>query len=142
VKIVYFVSRNYATIKKNTRFAFSIRLFTACKLLLVQEGGLRLPKQARDGRLQIAYKKVVTMHNPNRDILVLLKQELMTAQAMEREVSLLHELLYTVERLDNLVTAHELLDLNKFKVISKFAHIKNYLRSGKEKPFVFLNNLN
>ena len=59
------------------------------------------------------------MHNPNRDILVLFKQELMTAQAMERQVSLLHDLLYKVERLDNLVTAHELLDLNKFKVISK-----------------------
>lgn len=82
------------------------------------------------------------MHNPNRDILVLLKQELMTAQAMEREVSLLHELLYTVEKLDNLVTAHELLDLNRYKVISKPFQIKNFLRSGKEKPFVFLNNLN
>jgi hypothetical protein len=82
------------------------------------------------------------MHNPNRDILVLFKQELMTAQAMERQVSLLHDLLYKVERLDNLVTAHELLDLNKFKVISKAFQIKNYLRSGKEKPFVFLNNLN
>ena len=82
------------------------------------------------------------MHNPNRDILVLFKQELMTAQAMERQVSLLHDLLYKVERLDNLVTAHELLDLNKFKVISKAFQINNYLRSGKEKPFVFLNNLN
>ncbi len=82
------------------------------------------------------------MHNPNRDILVLLKQELMTAQAMEREVSLLHSLLYTVEKLDNVVTAHEILDLNKYKVISKPFQIKNYLRSGKEKAFVFLNNLN
>ncbi len=82
------------------------------------------------------------MHNPNRDILVLLKQELMTPQAMERQVSMLHELLYTVEKLDNLVTAHELLDLNRFKVISKSFQIKNFLRSGKEKPFVFLNNLN
>ncbi len=82
------------------------------------------------------------MHNPNRDILVLFKQELMTAQAMERQVSLLHDLLYRVEKLDNLVTAHELIDLNKFKIISKSFHIKNYLRSGKEKPFVFLNNMN
>ena len=82
------------------------------------------------------------MNNPNRDILVLFKQELMTPQAMEHEVSLLHDLLYTVERLDNIVTSHELLDLNKNKVINKLAHIKNYLRSGKEKAFVFLNNKN
>ncbi len=82
------------------------------------------------------------MNNPNRDILVLFKQELMTPQAMEREVTLLHDLLYNVERLDNVVAAHELLDLNKYKVISKHMIIKNYLRSGKEKAFVFLNNKN
>jgi hypothetical protein len=82
------------------------------------------------------------MHNPNRDILVLFKQELMTPQAMEHEVSLLHELLYRVERLDNIVTAHELLDINRYKVISKPASIKNYLKSKAEKPFVFLNNKN
>lgn len=82
------------------------------------------------------------MINPNRDILVLFKQELMTPQAMEHQVTLLHDLLYNVERLDNLVTAHELLDLNKYKLISKPHLIKEYLRSGKEKPFVFLNNKN
>lgn len=82
------------------------------------------------------------MYNPNRDILVLLKQGLMTPQAMEREVSFLHELLYHVERLDNIVTAHELLDLNKYKKISKPAYVKNFLKTGKEKPFVFLNNKN
>ena len=82
------------------------------------------------------------MHNPNRDILVLFKQELMTPQAMEHEVSLLHELLYRVERLDNIVAAHELLDINKYKIISKAASIKNYLKNKAEKPFVFLNNKN
>lgn len=82
------------------------------------------------------------MHNPNRDILVLFKQELMTAQAMEHEVSLLHNLLYKVERLDNIVTAHELLDLNKYKVISNRVQVKAFLRNKKEKPFVFLNNKN
>ncbi len=82
------------------------------------------------------------MHNPNRDILVLFKQELMTPQAMEHEVTLLHSLLYKVERLDNIVTAHELLDLNKYRVISKPNLIKAFLRNKKEKPFVFLNNKN
>jgi len=82
------------------------------------------------------------MHNPNRDILVLFKQELMTPQAMEHEVSLLHSLLYKVERLDNIVTAHELLDLNKYKVISNPVQVKTFLRTKKEKPFVFLNNKN
>ena len=82
------------------------------------------------------------MYNPNRDILVLLKQDLMTLQDMEREVSLLHELLYHVERLENVVAAHELIDLNKYKLISKPTFVKNFLKAGKEKPFVFLNNKN
>jgi hypothetical protein len=82
------------------------------------------------------------MHNPNRDILVLFKQELMSPQAMEHEVSLLHNLLYKVERLDNIVTSHELLDLNKYKVISNAVQVKAFLRNKKEKPFVFLNNKN
>lgn len=82
------------------------------------------------------------MNNTNRDILVLLKQELMTPQAMERQVSLLHDMLYDVERLDNIAASHELLDLNKFKKISKPHLIKAFLRNVKEKPFVFLNNKN
>lgn len=82
------------------------------------------------------------MTNPNRDLLVLFKQELMTPQAMEHEVSMLHDLLYNVERLDNVVTAHELIDLNRYKIISNHIHIKKYLKTGKEKTFVFLNNLN
>lgn len=82
------------------------------------------------------------MNNPNRDILVMFRQELMTPQAMERQVTLLHDLLYTVEKLDNLVRAHEILDLNKYKLINKPHLVKEFLRSGKEKPFVFLNNKN
>lgn len=95
----------------------------------------------RNGRL-LKSSNLYWMINPNRDILVLFKQELMTPQAMERQVSLLHELLYNVERLDNVVTAHELIDLNKYKIIKKHVFIKEYLRNGKEKPFVFLNNKN
>lgn len=66
----------------------------------------------------------------------------MTPQAMEHEVSLLHDLLYNVERLDNVSRAYELIDLNSYKLISKQSLIKNYLRAGKEKAFVFLNNKN
>jgi hypothetical protein len=95
----------------------------------------------RNGRL-LKSSNLYWMINPNRDILVLFKQELMTPQAMERQVSLLHEMLYNVERLDNVVTAHELIDLNKYKIIKKHVFIKEYLRNGKEKPFVFLNNKN
>ena len=41
------------------------------------------------------------MNNPNRDLLVLFNQELMTPQSIEHEVELLHQLLYTIERVEN-----------------------------------------
>jgi hypothetical protein len=66
----------------------------------------------------------------------------MTPQALEHEVTLLHELLFNVERVDNLVIAHELIDLNKYKIYSKHILIKDYIRLRKDKPFIFLNNKN
>lgn len=82
------------------------------------------------------------MNKSNRDLLVLFNQELMTPQALEHEVTLLHELLFNVERVDNLVIAHELIDLNKYKIYSKPTLIKDYIRQRKDKAFVFLNNKN
>lgn len=82
------------------------------------------------------------MNNSNRDLLVLFKQELMTPQAIEQEVALLHDLLFWVERLDNFVKAHELIDLNKYKITSKAIDIKKVIRGKKDTAFIFLNNLN
>ncbi|MEO6721348.1 MAG: hypothetical protein ABIN67_13340 [Ferruginibacter sp.] len=79
------------------------------------------------------------MNRMNRDLLVLFNQELLSPQAIEHEVELLHELLFAVERLDNLVTAHEILDLNKYKVINKTITLRNTIHKQELKPFVFLN---
>ena len=53
------------------------------------------------------------MNKSNRDLLVLFKQELLSPQVIEETVDWLHEILQTTERLNNLVIAHEVLDLNK-----------------------------
>ena len=82
------------------------------------------------------------MNKSNRDLLVLFKQELMTPKAMEHEVSLLHELLYSVEQMDHFVKAYEIIDLNKYKIIRKDSIIRQYVRRSEEAPFVFLNNRN
>lgn len=79
------------------------------------------------------------MNRINRDLLVLFNQELMSPQAMENEVELLHELLFTVERLDNLVIAHEIIDFNKYKVINKHSTLRKIIRLQELKPFVFLS---
>ena len=75
----------------------------------------------------------------NRDLLILFNHEMMSAQAMENEVDLLHELLFTVERLDNLVIAHEIIDLNKYKIINKDIVLRKTIRVQELKPFVFLS---
>ena len=79
------------------------------------------------------------MNNINRDLLVMFNQELMSPQAIEQQVELLHELLFDVERMDNLAIAHEVIDLNKYKVINKYTVIKDTIRMQELKPFVFLN---
>ena len=82
------------------------------------------------------------MNNPNRDLLVLFNQELMTPQAIEHEVELLHELLYKVECIDNLIIAHEVIDLNKYKVINDHLRLRTFFRQRTLKPFIFLNCMN
>jgi hypothetical protein len=66
----------------------------------------------------------------------------MTPQAIEQEVAWLHELLFWVERLDNFVKAHELIDLNKYIITGKALDIKKTIRRKKDQAFVFLNNMN
>jgi hypothetical protein len=79
------------------------------------------------------------MNRVNRDLLVLFNQELMTPQAIEHEVELLHELLINVEGIDSLITAHEIIDLKKYKIVNKHISLQNTLRKQVLKPFVFLN---
>jgi hypothetical protein len=82
------------------------------------------------------------MNKSNRDLLVLFKEELMSPQAIEHEVGLLHELLYAVEKIENLIIAHEVINLNSYKIQNQYNIIRNTIRRRELKPFVFLNNKN
>jgi hypothetical protein len=82
------------------------------------------------------------MNKSNRDLLVLFKEDMMSPQAIEHEVELLHELLYVVERIENLVIAHEVININRYKIQSDFHVVREAIRMKKLKPFVFLNNKN
>ena len=53
----------------------------------------------------------------NRDLLVLFNQTIMSSQAIEQEVELLNTLLGNVERLENLVAAHELIIVQQINKI-------------------------
>ena len=84
------------------------------------------------------------MNHHNRDLIVVINQTTISPKALEREVSLLHELLFEVERLDNVATAFEVLDLQRYKKITAHHQVKYFFRmhAHKEKPFVFLFNKN
>ena len=81
--------------------------------------------------------------NANRDILFMFRHQMMSPQDAEREVRKMHALLFHTERLENFVTAHEVLDINRGRIINKISEIKKMLRTGKfSRPFIFFCNKN
>jgi len=82
------------------------------------------------------------MNKFNRDLLVLFKEELMSPQAIEHEVELLHELLYDVEKIENLITSYEVINLNNYKIQHNPNIIRNTILKKELKPFIFLSNKN
>lgn len=82
------------------------------------------------------------MKSPNRDLLVLLKDELMDQQSIEMEVERLNEILFQAERMDNFCQANEIIDLNKYKIIRKPHLIQQIMRQVDLKPFQFISNKN
>ena len=79
----------------------------------------------------------------NRDLLVMFRQQAMTQHDIDKQVSQLNNMLFTTERLDNFVAAHEVLDLNRYKIINNPVEIKKLIRQKKlTKPFVFFSNKN
>ena len=47
-----------------------------------------------------------------------------------------------MEKIDNLIVAHAVINLNKYKIISDKNEITATLRHSELRPFVFLNNKN
>jgi hypothetical protein len=82
------------------------------------------------------------MARSNRDLLVTFNSDLMSQEAMEQEIAYLHELLTRVERMDNLIVAHELIDMNRYKITRKSLPLRMHIRSRQQPPFVFLSCLN
>ncbi|HUZ57708.1 MAG TPA: hypothetical protein VMU83_02895 [Hanamia sp.] len=77
----------------------------------------------------------------NRDLLVLFKEK-SNPQTIEHEVELLHELLFYVEKIDNLISAYEVININRYQVSSNKKVVRETLGNKILKPFVFLNNKN
>ncbi|HTQ28880.1 MAG TPA: hypothetical protein VMI35_12150 [Puia sp.] len=82
------------------------------------------------------------MKTPNRDLLVLVKDEFASEQFMEQELEQLNDLLFHYETMDSFSTAHEVFDMNKYRIIRKQKMLCEIARLSELKPFVFLCNKN
>ena len=80
------------------------------------------------------------MKTPNRDLLVLVKDDHLDKDAIEFELEQLNQLLFVFETVDNFCVAHEVFDLNKYKIIYNARTIRQIMNQKELKPFVFISN--
>jgi len=78
----------------------------------------------------------------NRDLLVLSKSASLNNDSFQHELEQLNSLLFNIENLQSFCAAHEIIDVNKYKVIKKFHLIQQIIREKALKPFVFIFNKN
>lgn len=82
------------------------------------------------------------MKNSNRDLLVLIKDDTLSEQAIEREVMRLNNLLKAFECTDQCYQPYEIMDMNTHKISRNGFKIRIMMRAKEEKPFLFLTSLN
>ncbi|MCR6722204.1 MAG: hypothetical protein NVV59_18375 [Chitinophagaceae bacterium] len=80
------------------------------------------------------------MKMPNRDLLVLLKNEYMSQSAIDHEVECLNHILHDAESNEHFCIAHELVERNY--ITSRAKKILKAIRYTELKPFQFLINKN
>ena len=80
------------------------------------------------------------MPGPKRDILVIVKDQFLSEQAIEQEVECLNEILRNAESDEQFCIAHELVDRNR--ITQKSQRILKAISFTELKPFRFLINKN
>jgi hypothetical protein len=80
------------------------------------------------------------MKTPNRDLLVLLRNEFASQRAIEHEVECLNDILVQAESPEQFCIAHEL--VTRSHVTSKPKKILQAIRFAELRPFFFLINKN
>lgn len=77
----------------------------------------------------------------NRDLIILSRYADTDTAAFEQEVRSIHEILYIVEGTEQFCQAHEVIDLNHYRILEK-SYLVRKIISDPIKPFVFLFNKN
>lgn len=82
------------------------------------------------------------MNPRNRDLLVFTKKEITDQAELEHQIELLNDLFYLVETSNAACVANEVIDLNRYKIITKTRRVRAIMREQQLKPFVFISNKN
>lgn len=82
------------------------------------------------------------MKNTNRDLLVLVRDENSNQQEINADVAKLNRLLLALETVDCFCTAHEIIDVNKYKIVQQKKELMRIIKASSLKPFQFLINKN
>jgi hypothetical protein len=82
------------------------------------------------------------MKTPNRDLLVLMKDECLDEDAMQHELEQLNSLLLYFETVDNISVSHEVFDMNRYRIVTQPHLVQKIIDQKEIKPFVFVCNKN
>ena len=82
------------------------------------------------------------MKNANRDLLVLVKDAYTNKEAMQYELQQLNMLLVNFETLESFCIAHEVFDIQKYRVLTKRSQLQKIIEKETLKPFMFICNKN
>lgn len=77
--------------------------------------------------------------NTNRDLLILYKSVVFNNTQLDYEVQQLHSMLVVVESVEYFSHAHEIIDINKYRIISTASKIEKLISQSVLKPFCFLS---
>lgn len=82
------------------------------------------------------------MKNSNRDLLVLVRDGYDDQDAIQNELQQLNRMLIRFETTENFCIAHEVFDVNKYRVITRLSRLRKFVERDEIKPFVFVFNKN
>lgn len=82
------------------------------------------------------------MKRLKRDLILLRKDDQLDELNIEKEVECLDHLLQMVETISSLSKAHELIDMNRYKIYQDTLTVSKALKQKEDKPFQFIINKN
>jgi len=103
---------------------------------------MRRVQEEQRTHVRMPLSQIGVMHDFNRDLLVLSDISHLTRAEINRHLNMLNAVLYHIENWDAFCAAHEIININRHKIICKPHLIQRILHEKELKAFVFVCNRN